>query len=216
MDKGKIFFISLVVFVALSFLLVFWLGILNTWTYLTALAIIVIVFVNGVLLDYIAKMLAGREKATAEDEDKFPACWRNMNAQLSEMPEGAGIRWDKSFGVRTKEKSFSNGTKLVRFLAVLALNSMTQQYNIIIYNIDQKNIVQFTSSPSVDQLENLFHKFEPFEKQQFMNNNLYHNKINDKRKGISLTIDQNDENYSQPSSPIVTSALNKLDGKPQQ
>lgn len=183
------------------------------WTYLISLLIIVIVFIDGIILNYIGNMLKERAKNIHDDEDKIPGCWKNINRLLHEMPEGEAIKWEKSFGIRTKEKSFHDGKKLVRFLAVLALNSATNQYNIVIYNIETKNIVQFTSSPDVNQLENLFYKFEPFEKQQMMNPMMGRNSKYARRQGLQLSVAPQDYNSEyEPSDSVADSALNKLDG----
>lgn len=102
------------------------------------------------------------EQYENQRKQKFDWCFRKANEALRNMPGGQGIEWDSGFGRVSDFKTFNDGTQNKPFRSILGYLSGTQQLVLIIYDIDNDDIVKYDANPSPDIITNHFHNFNPF------------------------------------------------------
>jgi len=96
------------------------------------------------------------------NKNKFDYCWGRVNHILRRMPGGQGLQWSKGIGRRSVFKTFYDGIQNKPFRSMIAHLENSQQIVLVIYDIDNDDIVEFITNPHPDYFDNPFLNFKPF------------------------------------------------------
>ncbi len=155
------YIISGVVALILSILLIIN-GLFDGWTFF-GIIFYLLVYIGG----YAYVKIGMKNRDSNYDEIlqrrlKFDWCWERINQILKSMPGGQGIEWASGVGRKSSIKSYFDGVQNKPFRSVLAHLEDSQQYVMIIYDIEGDDIAEFIANPSTEIIDNPFLNFKPF------------------------------------------------------
>lgn len=127
-----------------------------------------VLFYTGIFILFYVFLSYDEHKRKQEKKQKnikklsLQYAWERINYLLQRMAGGDGLEWDSGFGKKSEIKYFSDGKKQKPYRAVLGRLSNQGQQVIIIFDIDEDEIVKYNASPSPEQIINPFHDFDPY------------------------------------------------------
>jgi hypothetical protein len=104
-----------------------------------------------------------QQKDDNENKRKLDYCWNRANQILHNMPGGQGLEWRSGIGRRSEFRTFYDGIQNKPYRSMMGYLSETQQFVVLIYDIDGDDIVRFYADPSADIIVNHFYEFKPFQ-----------------------------------------------------
>jgi len=152
-----------VIGMVLSLITVVFMGLFSVWTFFGIL-MIGSLYLGGYL--YVVNFYyfsLEQEKKEKENKKTLDWCWSKANQILRRMPDGQGIEWRRGIGRQSEFRTFNDGIQNRPFRSMMGYLANTQQFIIIILDIDKEDIVRFHADPSPDVIEDHYYKFQPFQ-----------------------------------------------------
>jgi len=165
MGDSKVMFIVSGGILLLLLIIIISLGFFNVWIFFGLLF-----YVGLYLGGYIFVMVSFNhmEESRINDSNrkaKFDWCIERVNKILTKMPGGQGLEWDQGTGRVSEFKSYFDGVQNKPFRSMLGYLAKSQQLVLIIYDIDNDDIVRFNANPSNNVVEDHFFSFNPFKRE---------------------------------------------------
>jgi len=104
-----------------------------------------------------------QEREESVNKKKLDWCWNRVNEILRKMPEGQGLEWREGIGRRSEYTTRHDGIQNKAYRSMMGYLAKTQQLVIVIFSIDDDDIVRFYADPSPDVIEDHFHNFKPYQ-----------------------------------------------------
>lgn len=143
----------------MTFILVAWLRFIEWYTFAFSF-----VYCIQFLLFYLFIRRAW-ENDVVDENMTVEVCWKYANERLQRM-EGAnaGLAWEGGFNRRTEVKSYFDRTigKFRQYRAFFATLASSNQYVLIIFDTEARDIARMQSVPSVEAVMNPWDDFDPF------------------------------------------------------
>lgn len=200
------------------------LGLFSIWLFV-GIVILSTMYLFGYLyvVNYY-KMLEDIDRKELQNKKKFDWCWTRSNEILKKMIGGQGLSWGSGVGRRSEYRSFHNGIQLCGFRSIEGFLSGSQQLVIIIYDIENDDVVRYYANPSPDIIDDHFFNFKPFQsKESFSGMNQsrypYNYRSPSRRRPSGMPLYRDNSQYdsldnfsarSEPSEDIVVDSLKKL------
>ena len=157
----KLIIVMTIIFVSLMIITISY-GLLNAWVFFGMLFYLIFYLVGYFFIINGWKKDRALELENAQRKQKFEWCFSRVNKILKSMPGGQGIEWDSGFGRVSDFRTFHDGTQNKPFRSIMGYLSGTQQLVLVIYDIDNDDIVKFYADPTPRLINNHFVDFDPY------------------------------------------------------
>lgn len=188
-----------IVFIVLAIIII-WIGLFSIWIFFGMLFLgALYIFGYFFVIAYFNSLKEKNQEENA-NRKKLDWCWNQVNKILRNMPGGQGIEWRKGIGRQSEVKTFYDGIQHRPFRSMMGYLAETQQLVVIIYDIDNDDIVRFHADPSPDIIQNHFNGFKPFSTQGSSFGGGGFDRFSNTRRGrrprgVSIHVgDENDDN----------------------
>ena len=169
------------------------------------------------------KLMEEIDRKETVNKKKLDWCWDRANVILKKMVGGQGLSWAKGVGRKSEYRTFHNGIQLCGFRSMEGYLAGTQQLVVIIFDIENDDIVRYHADPTPNVIDDHFYEFKPFQsKESFVGRNMsmpYRSKYNqyNRRQPFTLHRQNSDhDNYDdmsskpEPSEDLVNDSLKKI------
>ncbi len=157
-NAGKVILFSVLITLICSFLLVWYLDLLDIQAFYGISIIITEYTVGYVYVVYMWK----KDQLGDGDKKNIAYCWKRTGELLQQMPNGVSIEWQSGEGRRSEMRNFYDNTTKRSYRAFFGLLTRTRQPVVVIYDMDLDDIARYEASPTPQLLENPWHEFKPF------------------------------------------------------
>lgn len=221
-NMDRITIIASVLF-SLIMLIVILTGLFSIWVFFGSLMLISL-YLFGYF--YVLNYFKAKEEIDRQEKSnkkKLDYCWERANHLLRNMAGGQGLEWNRGTGRRSEYESFHNGIQMCGFRSMEGYLSDTQQLVVLIYDIENDDIVRYYANPPPSILDNHFHKFKPFQGKESLGVQPPYNRPYDRRYGsrrpLSIHVGGNEDQYEnldnyqhdkKPEENVVTDSLKKI------
>jgi len=164
--NGKWMSVIISVVFAIILIIVIATGLFNGWMFI-GLVFMGLLYLFGYLY------LINHYKAMKEEDEREKAskkkldwCWDRVNEMLKRRPDGQGLEWRRGIGRRSEYRTYYDGIQHRAFRSMEGYLAETQQIVVVIYDIDNDDIVRYVANPSEEMISNHFHDFKPVSRRE--------------------------------------------------
>lgn len=158
--------VSILIFILV---IVISMGFFSLWIFFGLLFYVGLFFGGYSFIIVSFNLLEEQNASERNRKNKFDWCFERINVILKRMTGGQGIQWDGGTGRHSEFRSYFDGVQNKPFRSMMGFLSHTQQSVLIIFDIDNDDIVRFSTNPNIDLVQNHFHDFNPFKRQTSIN-----------------------------------------------
>jgi len=141
-----------------------------------------------------------------------------INDLLSGLPNGDTIQWGRGDSLRVRKRLFVDDTGSKKsYLAVLGRQSVRKKLVLVVYSIEDEDIVDWTGDPTPQQVMDPFYRFDPYKRTSQHESNSYYrrNRTTDPYgNGMNINIGGErvpQDDFYKPTRGAVNKAMSTLE-----
>lgn len=160
MKKWLIPILTLVLFIIVIVLNVRF-ELFDAWAFFGVIFYIAIFFVFVLYIQFDASRRAYKREQENINKKSLNNCWQRVNSLLRAMPNGDSVEWSSGFGRKSELRYFNINGKNKPYRSVLAHSVRNSQLVVVIYDIEEDDIVKYIGNPTPDLISDPFAGFNP-------------------------------------------------------